>query len=144
MARGTNESFGKIAVVKDLFSGQLRCCTEHAAATNTKLLLPTTSADGREPAHTLITALAENLPWAKQLGAPDPSHRQSTTSISRAGSYLDTLASAPDDQHRQAAEFLARCDQLIDRYRDLTRDTTEDLDRSSSSRGREHDNGLKL
>jgi hypothetical protein len=39
--------------------------------------------------------------------------------------------------------LLVRPDQLVNHCRDLTRDITEDLDRSSS-RGREHDNVPEL
>jgi hypothetical protein len=59
--------WGSLVVVDDadqLAAGQLRYYTEHAAATNTKLLLLTTPADGRQPAHPLITVLTENLPRA--------------------------------------------------------------------------------
>jgi len=77
------------------------------------------------------------------LGTPDLSHRQPTTAVNRAASYLETLAGVPSDPQRQGAELLARRDQLVNHYRDLTRDITEDLDRSSS-RGREHDNAPEL
>ena len=54
---------------------QLRWLAETAAATNTKLILISTP-DSRQPAHTLLAVLTNDLPSAQHLGNPDHHHQQ--------------------------------------------------------------------
>ena len=110
---------GNLLIIDDadhLDPKQLRYFTEHAARTNTKLLLVQTPTPGRDPAHTLVDALADNLPWAQHVGTPTPDqHRQ--TALARTSSHLaeHPPVTATD---RDAAEQLARRDTLATTYRE--------------------------
>ena len=120
---------GSLVIVDDadhLPAGQLAWLTEHAAATNTKLLLLTNPAPGRTPAHTLTAVAATHLPWAQHLGTPDPTHRATLTAIEHAATHLATVTDA--DIHTPTAELLARRDQLTAGYHTLTRDHSADRD----------------
>ena len=71
---------GNLLIIDDadhLDPNQLRYFTEHAGRTNTKLLLVHTPTERRTPAHSLVDALADNLPWAQHVGTPHhrPRHR---------------------------------------------------------------------
>jgi hypothetical protein len=110
---------GNMLIIDDadhLDPKQLRYFTEHAARTNTKLLLVHTPTPGRTPAHTLIDALADNLPWAQHVGTPEPDSSQQTA-LARASRHLaeDPPTTTAD---RDAAEQLARRDTLATTYRD--------------------------
>jgi hypothetical protein len=132
---------GSLVIVDDadhLDAGTLRYLTENAAATNTKLLLLTTPNLDREPAHTLTTVLATNLPWAQQLGTPAPNQQRTATAIDRAEHYLATTA-ATDIYHAEAARLIHRRNHLINRYRDLTKDLS-----AAQSTSRDRGSGLEL
>jgi hypothetical protein len=140
---------GSLVVVDDadqLPPKQLRYLTDHAEATNTKLLLLTNPQPGHQPAHSLIAALTENLPWTQQLGTRAPAQQRASTALQRAAHHLATTAGTADDlQRAEAAQLLARRDQLVTRYRDLTRDIAEDHHPSRTrSRDRSRDYGLEL
>jgi AAA domain len=101
---------GNLLVIDDadhLDPKQLRYFTEHAARANTKLLLVHTPTEGRTPAHSLVDALADNLPWAQQLGTPTSRE----TAIGRAETHLADQEPATAED-RDAAELLARHDTL--------------------------------
>ena len=140
---------GSLIIVDDadqLQPDQLRWFAETAAATNTKLVLITT-ADDREPAHTLLTVLTDNLPSAQHIGTPDPRRHQTPTAIQRAEHHLAT-SSATNLTRTQATQLLQRRNQLIDRLRDIA-DTTAHIDTASErsrerSRGNDHSSGLEL
>lgn len=106
---------GNLLIIDDadhLDPKQLRYFTEHAARSNTKLLLVHTPAEGRTPTHSLVDALADNLPWAQQLGTPTTDH---DTAIDRAHAHLsEHQPITPED--RDAADLLARRDTLHDTY----------------------------
>lgn len=110
---------GNLLIIDDadhLDPKHLRYFTEHAARTNTKLLLVQTPTPGRDPAHTLVDALADNLPWAQHVGTPTPDqHRQ--TALARTSSHLAENPPATTID-RDAAEQLARRDTLATTYRD--------------------------
>jgi conjugative relaxase-like TrwC/TraI family protein len=110
---------GNLLIIDDadhLDPKQLRYFTEHAARTNTKLLLVQTPTPGRDPAHTLVDALADNLPWAQHVGTPTPDqHRQ--TALARTSSHLAENPPATTVD-RDAAEQLARRDTLATTYRE--------------------------
>ena len=134
---------GSLVIVDDadhLDAGTLRYLTENAAATNTKLLLLTTPNLDREPAHTLTTVLATNLPWAQQLGTPAPNQQRTATAMDRAEHHLATTA-ATDIYHAEAARLLHRRNHLINRYRDLTKDLSANRAQSTS---RDRGSGLEL
>jgi hypothetical protein len=90
----------------------LRFFTDHAARSNTKLLLIHTPTKGRTPAHSLIDALAETLPWAQKLGTPATGH---TTAMDRARANLAEHEPL-NTEDRDAADLLARRDTLQQAY----------------------------
>ncbi|KDE97082.1 exonuclease V subunit alpha [Mycolicibacterium aromaticivorans JS19b1 = JCM 16368] len=106
---------GHLLIVDDadhLNPNQLRYFTEHAGRSNTKLLLVHTPTEGRTPPHSLVDALADNLPWAQRLGTPTTDR---DTAIDRAGTHLAAHEPVtPED--RDAAQLLARRDTLRDTY----------------------------
>jgi hypothetical protein len=109
---------GTLIVVDDaeqLTAEQLRCFTDNATATNTKLLLVTTPGSRGEPAQTLVDALATNLPWAQHIGAvPD---RTPTTAICQARHLAATNPELGDPANRQQAlDLLARRDTITRAY----------------------------
>ena len=119
---------GNLLVIDDadhLDAKQLRYFTEHAARTNTKLLLVHTPHRDRDPAHTLVDALADNLPWAQHVGTP--TDHTPTTAIAQARRLADTNPQLTDPAHRQdTSELLARADTLTGTYtRRLTHRRTE-------------------
>lgn len=94
----------------------LRYFTEHATATNTKLLLVHTPTPERQPRHTVVAALAETLPWTQQIGAPTTSqaHR---TATERATTLLgEPHSAAPSPASSAAAELLDRRTRVLDTY----------------------------
>jgi hypothetical protein len=102
---------GNLLVIDDadhLDPAALRYFTEHAGRTNTKLLLVHTPTESRTPAHSLIDALADNLPWAQKLGTPTVDR---DTAINRAHTHLAEHQPVTTED-RDAAELLARRDTL--------------------------------
>ena len=138
---------GSLIIVDDadhLQPEQLHWLTETAAATNTKLVLITT-ADGREPAHTLLTVLGDNLPSAQHIGTAEPNRNR--TAIQRAEHHLATT-SATSLTRNEATQLLQRRIHLIDRLRDIA-DTTAHIDAVNErsreqSRGGDHSSWLQL
>lgn len=140
---------GSLIVVDDadhLQPEQLRWLTETAAATNTKLVL-ITAADDRDPAHTLLAVLADNLPSAQHIGTADPTRPQTLTAIQRADHHL-AVTSAPSPARNEATQLLQRRDHLLVRLRDIADSTTHiDAARERSrerSRDSDHSSGLDL
>jgi hypothetical protein len=94
----------------------LRYFTEHATASNTKLLLVHTPTPERQPGHTVVQALAEALPWTQQIGGPSTpqAHR---TATERAATLLgEPSAAAPSPASSAAAELLERRNRVLDTY----------------------------
>ena len=122
---------GNLLVIDDadhLDPKQLRYFTEHAARANTKLLLVHTPTDTRTPAHTLVDALADNLPWAQHLGTPT----RRDTAISRTETHLAQHEPVTTED-RDAAELLARRDTMQNTHHtrhhpNRTHDRTRDRD----------------
>lgn len=141
---------GSLVVVDDadhLPHEQLRSLAEHAAATNTKLLLVTTP-DNRQPAPTLTAAADHVLPWAQHLGSPDRAHRRARTAIERADHHLAAAQSHTGAEYQTARELLHRRDQLLDHFAEIGRvaaqlDAIAARDRARS-RSRSNDYGLGL
>ncbi len=110
---------GTLIVVDDadhLPATHLQALLDHAASTNTKLLLVTddTTADGVSAA--LTDALADSLPWAQHLGEGP---RRSDSALARVGDHLAAHSDTPVDQaHREAAALLARRHTLAETYRE--------------------------
>jgi hypothetical protein len=128
---------GSLVIVDDadhLQPEQLRWLTKTAAATNTKLVLITT-ADNRQPAHTLLAVLTDNMPSAQHIGTPDPHQQHTPTTIQRAEHHLATTSGASHTRN-QATQLLQRRNQLIDRLRDIAA-TTAHID-TATERSREH------
>jgi hypothetical protein len=142
---------GSFVIVDDadhLHPEQLRWLTETATATNAKLILITTP-DNRQPAHTLLAVLTDNLPSAQQIGTPHQHQRQPSTAIQRAEHHLATT-SGTSTTRNQATQLLQRRNQLIDRLREIA-DTTAQIDATAArqheherNRGRDRDHGLEL
>jgi hypothetical protein len=142
---------GSLVVVDDadhLPPEQLRWLTHAAAATNTKLILITT-ADSRQPAHTLLGVLNNDLPSAQHLGTPDRHQQQPPTTIGRVEHHL-AATNATSTTRSQATRLLQRRDQILDRLREIA-DTATQLDAAATGqnehqRNRRHDrdNGLEL
>jgi conjugative relaxase-like TrwC/TraI family protein len=141
---------GSLVIVDDadhLRPEQLRWLTETAGATNTKLLLITTP-DSRQPAHTLLAVLNDNLPSAQHIGTPDRHHQQPSTAIQRAEHHLATT-SATSTTRNQATRLLHRRNQLRERLREIADttaqiDVTPDQQHAREQRHRGHGNGLEL
>jgi hypothetical protein len=128
---------GNLLVIDDadhLDPKQLRYFTEHAARTNTKLLLVHTPTEGRSPAHSLVDALADNLPWSQRLGTPT----QRETAISRADTHLANQEPLTTED-RDAAELLARRDTMQNTYQ-----TRHHPNRTSHTREHDRDHGIEL
>ena len=106
---------GNLLVIDDadhLDPTALRYFTEHAGRTNTKLLLVHTPTESRAPAHSLVNALADNLPWAQKLGTPVTGR---DTALDRAATHLSKHQPITTED-RAAADLLARRDTLRDTY----------------------------
>ena len=133
---------GSLVIVDDadhLPAAQLAWLTEHAVATNTKLLLITNPAPERSPAHTLTAVAATHLPWAQHLGTPDPAHRATLTALEHAATHLVTVTDPAI--HTHIADLLARRDQLTAAYHTLARDPSAERDHTLT---RDRDHGLEL
>jgi conjugative relaxase-like TrwC/TraI family protein len=139
---------GSLVIVDDadqLKPGHLHWLADNAAATNTKLLLITTP-DHRQPAHTLTAAAAHLLPWAQQLGSPEPGHQRPASAIERADHHLTTTPAAEGPDYHTARELLGRRDQLLDHFREIA-DIAAQFDAAaarSRERSRSGDYGLEL
>jgi len=82
---------GALVVIDDadhLDAEHLRFFTDHAAQTDTKLLLIRSASSQREPKHTLVKALADTLPWAQELGTPAHHDKNHRTAIERVTEHL--------------------------------------------------------
>jgi len=93
----------------------------YAASSNTKLLLVRTSDESRDPTHGLVAVLADNLPWAKAVGAPADNHLQrhrNCTAMDRVREYLATNTGGRRKDREAATQLLARRDRLIDSWRE--------------------------
>jgi conjugative relaxase-like TrwC/TraI family protein len=95
----------------------LRYFTEHATASNTKLLLVHTPTPERRPGHTVVQALVETLPWTQQIGTPPPVQaRRSATE--RVTTLLgESRAAAPSRVSSAAAELLDRRSRILNAHR---------------------------
>ena len=132
---------GNLLVIDDadhLDPQLLHYFTDHAARSNTKLLLLHTPTKDRAPAHSLIDALADTLPWAQKIGTPATDRH---TAIDRARTHL-TEHQPLTTEDRDAADLLARRDTLRDTYQTQFKPrlrTTPD-----HTRERTRDHGLEL
>ena len=138
---------GSLVIVDDadhLKPDQLGWLAEHAAATNTKLLL-IAAPDHRRPAHALTAAADHLLLWAQQLGSPDTGHQRPRSAIERADHHLTTEPPAASPEHTTARELLQRRDQLLDHFRDIANIAAQfDAAARSHERSRGNDYGLEL
>ena len=141
---------GSLVIVDDadhLHPEPLRWLTQTAAATNAKLILITTP-DNRQPAHTLLAVLTDNLPSAQQIGTPERHHHQQPpTAIQRVEHHLATT-SGTSTTRNQATQLLHHRNQLLDRLREIA-DTTAQIDATAArqherNRRRDRDHGLEL
>jgi conjugative relaxase-like TrwC/TraI family protein len=142
---------GSLVIVDDadhLHPDQLRWLTETTAATNAKLILITTP-DGRQPTHTLLGVLTNNLPSAQHIGTPDQQHRPPATAIQRAEHHL-AVTSGTSAARNQAAQLLDGRNQILDRLYEIA-DTTAEIDaivarqtERERTRGCHRDHGLDL
>jgi conjugative relaxase-like TrwC/TraI family protein len=103
---------------------ELRWAMEEAQRTNTKLLLITDA-----KVSTPVAVLANNLPWAQQLGQSD---HTTATAIDRVEHHLATTSSGGPDR-QQAAELLQRRRQTVEHYRHLTADPDRSRERDDRS-----------
>jgi hypothetical protein len=62
---------------------------------------------------------------------------------SRAARYLDSPAALPDDAHREVAELVQHREQLVARYRGLTRGFAADPD-LNRARNQDRGHGIEL
>jgi hypothetical protein len=113
---------GTLVVVDDadhLPAEQLHWLAQNAARTNTKLLLLTNPEAGREPAHTLTTVLDTHLPWAAQLGTPEPGWQRPHTAIERAHHHIAGAHTRVGAEYDAAAALLDRRARLLDYFREM-------------------------
>lgn len=132
---------GTLLVVDDadqLTSDQVRYFTEHASRANTKLLLVRTPAAEREPAQTLVDALATNLPWAQHIGTVGD--RAPVTAIEQARQLASTKTELGNDTTNTETRA------LLDRHHTITREYTRRVTYRPLDRGRSKDRsaGLEL
>ena len=135
---------GSLVIVDDadhLPAAQLAWLTEHAAATNTKLLLLTNPAPDRTPAHTLAAVAATHLPWAQHLGTPDPTHRATLTALEHAATHLATVTDPAI--HTHTADLLARRDQLTTTYHTLAREPSAEHATTTLTRDRDRNHAIQ-
>ncbi len=108
---------GTLLIIDDadhLTDDNLRFFIDHAAATNSKLLLVTTP-DPEHPApSTHVAALADNLPWAQHLGTPQHPVTAITTAQA-AVATSETEAEAADTSTQHGTDTTALRD-LLDRH----------------------------
>ncbi|OSC21598.1 exonuclease V subunit alpha, partial [Mycobacterium vulneris] len=138
---------GSLIIVDDadtLTPAQLHWLADTAAATNTKLILVTTPGN-REPGHTLIAVLTNNLPHTQHLGTVDPGRSQPRTAIERAEHYL-AATNTPSPDRNRAIELLQQRHQVVAQLRDIAAaaqrlDSIAERDRS---RGRNQNRGSGL
>jgi hypothetical protein len=127
---------GSLLIVDDadhLPPDQLRCITHTAAATNTKLVLITTT-DARQPAHGLVNVL-DNLPHTQHLGAPDPDRQAVTTAIQRAQRHLATTNTTSPAQI-EATQLLNRQNHIVERLRETAAAIAEIDTQAARAHGR--------
>lgn len=129
---------GTLIIVDDadhLHPNHLCWLADHAAATNTKLLLISTP-DHRLPAHTLTTAADHLLPWAQRLGNPDHAHHRPDSAIEHANHHLVTTTPALDHPEYQTAHhLLRRRDHLLAHFDEIA-DRAAQLDALTTTRSR--------
>lgn len=109
---------GNLVIIDDadqLDPNMLRYFTKYAAQTNAKLLLVTNSGVHHAPAHTLVHALSDNLPWAQHVGSPSVDNTRTATAIATAERRSDASSATQD----RAAEQLTRRDVLVAGYNAL-------------------------
>ncbi|WP_269779757.1 MobF family relaxase [Mycobacterium intracellulare] len=139
---------GSLLIVDDqtLTSDQLRWLAHSAADTNTKLLLITTPGE-QQPAHTLLTVLANDLPHTQHLGIPDPEQPRPRTAIERAAHHLAATNTASPDRSR-AEHLLRQRGQVLAQLADIatTEARLDAITERHRARGRDQDrgNGLEL
>lgn len=140
---------GSLIIVDDadtLTPAQLRWLAHTAAATNTKLVLVATPGD-RQPTHTLIAVLTNDLPNTQHLGTPDPGRTQPRTAIERAEHYL-AATSTPSPERSRAVEVLYQRTQVLAQLRDIaaTAQRLDSIAERDRTRGRHQNrgNGLEL
>ncbi|MGY4647676.1 MobF family relaxase [Mycobacterium sp. URHB0021] len=94
----------------------LRYFTEHATATNTKLLLVRSLTAERQPRHTVVDALADDVPWTQHIGTQPPpqAHRTATERVTTL--LAEPHTGAPSRATSAAAELLDRRTRVLDAY----------------------------
>ena len=110
---------GSLVVIDDadqLDPKLLRYYTDHATATNTKLLLVHTPDAGRHPAHTVIDALADTLPWTHQIGTPSLQQGWRTATDHVTDLLAQPRCGAPTKAASAAAELLDRRARPLNSY----------------------------
>ena len=138
---------GSLVIVDDaqtLTPAQLRWLTHSAAATNTKLVLITTTAD-QQPAHTLLAVLTNDLPNTQHVGTPDPEQRQPRTAVDRAEHHL-AATSAPSPDRNRAVQLLRQRNEVLAHLRNIATTATrlDSIAERDRARGRDQDRGTGL
>jgi conjugative relaxase-like TrwC/TraI family protein len=137
---------GTLLIVDDadqLPPDQLRWLTHTAATTNAKLILITTPENHRQPTHTLLDVLADNLPHTQHIGTPT-TPTQPRTAIARAEHHLATTNN-PSGARTQAAELLTRRNELLEHLRDVdsTQAQLDAVTRRGQIRDRDNSHGIE-
>ncbi|MGY4712984.1 MobF family relaxase [Mycolicibacterium sp. CBM1] len=93
--------------------------TEHATTSNTKLLLVHTPTPERQPAHTVVQALADTLPWTQQIGTSSTpqAHRTATERVTTL--LGEPRTAAPSQASSGAAELLDRRSRVLASYQKM-------------------------
>lgn len=137
---------GSLIIVDDadhLTPENLHWLTDTAAATNTKLILITTT-DHRQSAHTLLAALHQNSPAAQHLGTPQAHRNQhARTAIERAEHHLATTSTTSTIRNH-ATQLLHQRNQLINRLTDIAEAVAHTETVTSPERHIERGHGIAL
>ncbi|EHB44041.1 TrwC relaxase [Mycolicibacterium rhodesiae JS60] len=120
----------------------LRYFTDHATATNTKLLLVHTPTPERQPGHTVVQTLAETLPWTQHIGT-ESTPQAYRTATERVTELLgEPHTGAPSQASSAAAELLDRRSRVLDTYQKTQARNRRWTDRhAQQERERAHNRG---
>lgn len=137
---------GSLIIVDDAHTPtdeQLRWLAHAAAATNTKLVLIATT--DRQPTHTLLAVLTNDLPHTQHLGNTDREHRQPRTAIERAEHHLATT-NTPSPEQNRAASLLRERSRVLAELRDIAAvpQRLAEITERNRARSRDQDRGSGL
>jgi hypothetical protein len=95
----------------------LRYFTEHATATNTKLLLVHSPTLNRQPSHTVVQALADALPRAQRISiSPAEQPQPHRTATERVTTLLTEARAGATPRAKEATKLIDRRNRILDAH----------------------------